>query len=144
VKLLRALQEGEIRRVGATTSVRVDVRIISATNRDLRMAMETGTFREDLYYRLNVFHVEIPPLRERREDIPLLAAYFLERLTAKMKKSIRGFDEEAQYLLLHYSYPGNVRELENAMQRAVALAEGDVIHGIFPLACRTRRPQIEG
>jgi transcriptional regulator with PAS, ATPase and Fis domain len=146
VKLLRALQEGEIRRVGATTSVRVDVRIISATNRDLRMAMEAGTFREDLYYRLNVFHVEIPPLRERREDIPLLAAFFLERLSAKMKKSLRGFDDEAQYLLLHYPYPGNVRELENAMQRAVALAEGDVIHpeDLPPRMRETQRPQIEG
>jgi transcriptional regulator with PAS, ATPase and Fis domain len=127
VKLLRALQEGEVRRVGANTSVRVDVRILSATNRDLRRAMEEGSFREDLYYRLNVFQIEVPPLRERREDIPLLAGYFLEKMAAKMKKSLRGFSPEAQILLMRYPYPGNVRELENAIQRAVALAEGDMI-----------------
>jgi two-component system response regulator HydG len=127
VKLLRALQEGEVRRVGSNTSVRVDVRILSATNRDLRKAMEAGAFREDLYYRLNVFQIEIPPLRERREDIPLLAAYFLEKIAGKMKKVLRGFSPDAQLLLMRYPYPGNVRELENAIQRAVALAEGDVI-----------------
>ena len=127
VKLLRALQDGEVRRVGANTSMRVDVRILSATNRDLRKAMEEGTFREDLYYRLNVFQIEIPPLRERVEDIPLLARYFLERHAAKQGKTIEGFSEEAQYHLLHYRFPGNVRELENAIQRSVALAEEDLI-----------------
>jgi two-component system response regulator HydG len=146
VKLLRALQEGEIRRVGSNVSVRVDVRIISATNRDLRQAMEEGVFREDLYYRLNVFQIEIPPLRQRPEDIPLLAAFFLERVSAKMKKSVRGFSKETQNLLMRYPYPGNVRELENAVQRAVALAEDDVIRPEdLPPRMRERHPpQIEG
>ena len=146
VKLLRALQAGEIRRVGANSSIRVDVRIISATNRDLREAMEEGTFREDLYYRLNVFQIEIPPLRDRREDIPLLAGFFLDRVAEKMKKTVRGFSEEAQFVLMRYSYPGNVRELENAVQRAVALAEDDVIRpeDLPPRFRETKQPQIEG
>jgi len=146
VKLLRALQDGEVRRVGSNTSVRVDVRIISATNRDLRRAMEEGVFREDLYYRINVFHIEIPPLRERHEDIPLLAAFFLDRVAAKMKKNIRDFSEDTKYLLTHYAYPGNVRELENAIQRAVALAESDVIRpeDLPPQMRERKRPQIEG
>jgi len=126
VKLLRALQDGEVRRVGSNESVRVDVRPISATNKDLRKAMEEGTFREDLYYRLNVFHIHLPPLRDRREDIPLLVGYFLDKYTRRMHKTLRGFSEDAQYLLLKYEYPGNVRELENAIQRAVAVADGDV------------------
>jgi transcriptional regulator with PAS, ATPase and Fis domain len=146
VKLLRALQDGEVRRVGSNTSIKVDVRIISATNRDLRRAMEGNEFREDLYYRLNVFQIEVPPLRERREDIPLLAGFFLDRFSGKMKKAIRGFSEEAQFLLMHYSYPGNVRELENAVQRAVALAEDDVIHpeDLPPRMREVEKPQIEG
>ncbi len=143
VKLLRVLQDGEVRRVGANVSVRVDVRIISATNRDLRADMEEGRFREDLYYRLNVFQIEIPPLRERREDIPLLAAYFLERYATKMKKAVSDFSPEAQELLLRYPYPGNVRELENAVQRAVALAEDVVIRpeDLPPLLRRRERRQ---
>ena len=146
VKLLRALQDGEIRPVGSNIAVRVDVRIISATNRDLRKAMEAGTFREDLYYRLNVFQIEIPPLRERREDIPLLAAYFLERYARKMNKAVTGFSEEAQYVLMRYRYPGNVRELENAIQRAVALAEGPLIRPEdLPQPLReAEQPRIEG
>ncbi len=146
VKLLRALQDGEIRRVGSNSAVRVDVRIISATNRDLRKAMQEGAFREDLYYRLNVFQIEIPPLRDRREDIPLLASYFLDRYARKMRKSVAGFSEEAQYLLMRYSYPGNVRELENAVQRAVALAEDDVIHpeDLPPPLRQRENPRIEG
>ena len=127
VKLLRALQDGEVRRVGSNQSVRVDVRPISATNRDLRRAMEEGGFREDLYYRINVFHIEIPPLRDRREDVPLLATYFLEHYAHLMHKTVRGISHDAGVLLLRYAYPGNVRELENAIQRAVALAEDDVI-----------------
>jgi len=146
VKLLRALQEGEVRSVGSNSSIKVDVRIISATNRDLRRAMEEGTFREDLYYRLNVFQIEIPPLRQRREDIPLLAGFFLDRFSEKMKKAIQAFSEEAQFLLMHYSYPGNVRELENAIQRAVALAEDDVIHpeDLPPRMREVEKPQIVG
>jgi transcriptional regulator with PAS, ATPase and Fis domain len=145
VKLLRALQEGEVRRVGSNTAIRVDVRIISATNRDLRRAMEEGGFREDLYYRLNVFQIEIPPLRERREDIPLLAGYFLDRYAAKMHKSLDGFSEEAQLRLMRYEYPGNVRELENAIQRAVALAEDDVVRpeDLPPQMREAARPRIE-
>ena len=146
VKLLRALQDGEVRAVGSNTSVRVDVRIISATNRDLRRAMQEGLFREDLYYRLNVFQIEVPPLRERREDIPLLAAYFLDRYAQRMNKAVSGFSEEAQYLLMRYRYPGNVRELENAIQRAVALAEGNLIRPEdFPRPFReAEQPKIEG
>ncbi len=145
VKLLRALQDGEVRRVGSNSSIRVDVRIISATNRDLRRAMEERGFREDLYYRLNVFQIEVPPLRERREDIPLLAGYFLDRYAAKMHKSLSGFSEEAQVRLVRYDYPGNVRELENALQRAVALAEGDVIRpeDLPPQMREAARPRIE-
>jgi transcriptional regulator with PAS, ATPase and Fis domain len=146
VKLLRAVQEGEVRRVGSNLATRVNVRIISATNRNLRDAMAEGRFREDLYYRLNVFQIEIPPLRERREDISLLAGYFLEQFTARMKKTLRGFSEEAQYLLLRYEYPGNVRELENAIQRAVALAEDDVIRpeDLPPSMRKARQSRIEG
>jgi len=146
VKLLRALQEGEIRRVGSNLATRVNVRIISATNRNLRDAMAEGRFREDLYYRLNVFQIEIPPLRERRDDISLLAGFFLDQFTARMKKTLRGFSEEAQYLLLRYDYPGNVRELENAIQRAVALAEDDVIRpeDLPPSMRKARQARIEG
>jgi len=146
VKLLRALQDGEVRRVGAITSTRVDVRPISATNRNLRDAMEGGTFREDLYYRINVFHIEVPPLRERREDIALLAAYFMERYTSRMHKRISGFSPEAQSLLMRYGYPGNVRELENAIQRGVALAEDEVIRpeDLPPEFRRTQQPRLEG
>ncbi len=145
VKLLRALQDGEIRRVGSNHAVRVDVRIISATNRNLREAMQKGVFREDLYYRLNVFQIEIPPLRERREDIPLLAGYFLDRYAARMHKTLTGFSEEAQYRLMRYDYPGNVRELENALQRAVALAEDDVVRpeDLPPVMRQAQHPRLE-
>ena len=127
VKLLRALEEKRIRRVGGQSLVRVDVRIVAATNRDLRQALESGDFRKDLYYRLNVFQIELPPLRERREDIPLLAAYFLERYNIKTGKHITGFTPGSQRVLLAYPYPGNVRELENAIERAVALTDGGKI-----------------
>jgi transcriptional regulator with PAS, ATPase and Fis domain len=146
VKLLRALQDGEVRRVGANVASRVDVRPISATNRNLREAMEAGAFREDLYYRINVFHIEIPPLRERREDIALLAGYFMERYTTRMHKRISGFSPEAQSLLMRYRYPGNVRELENAIQRAVALAEDEVIRpeDLPPELRQAQQPRLEG
>jgi two-component system response regulator HydG len=127
VKLLRVLQDHEFRRVGGNTTLKVDVRILAATNRDLRQAMQTGQFREDLYYRLNVFQIDLPPLRERGEDILLLAHYFLDIYARRLGKTIRGFDDEAGYQLTHYPWPGNVRELENVVQRAVALAEGDRI-----------------
>ena len=146
VKLLRALQDGEVRAVGSNTSIRVDVRPISATNRDLRKAMSDGVFREDLYYRINVFHIELPPLRERREDIALLAGYFMDRYTRRMKKTLKGFSEDAQMLLLRHNYPGNVRELENAVQRAVAVAEGSVVRPEdLPQEMRkAAQPRLEG
>ncbi|MBI5836229.1 MAG: sigma-54-dependent Fis family transcriptional regulator [Candidatus Eisenbacteria bacterium] len=124
VKLLRVLQQGEVRRVGANQSRVVDVRVVAATNRDLVEALRSGAFREDLYYRLNVFQIDLPPLRERREDIPILALYFLSRYAHRLGKDLKEFSQEAQAVLLRYEYPGNVRELENAVQRAVTLAEG--------------------
>jgi len=127
VKLLRALQDREVRRVGATQPVRVDIRLIAATNRDLSEALERGLLREDLYYRLNVFHIELPPLRERPEDIPLLATHFARKYGARMGKKIEGLSERALEILLKYSFPGNVRELENAVERAVVLAEGSYV-----------------
>ncbi len=126
-KLLRALQSGEIRRVGDAESVRVDVRVIAATNRDLKRALEQGLLREDLYYRLSVFQIELPALRERREDIPLLANFFRERYARRLGKRVDRFSELAQQYLLRYDYPGNVRELENAIERAVTLCEGGEI-----------------
>ncbi len=127
VKLLRVLQTGEVRRVGENHARMVDVRVIAATNKDLVQARESGEFREDLYYRLNVFQIELPPLRERREDISILALYFLTRYSRRLGKSLDGFSPEAQALLVGYDYPGNVRELENAVQRAVTLAEGRTV-----------------
>lgn len=121
VKLLRALQEGEIRRVGETRARRVDVRVISATNRDLLSEVRHKRFREDLYYRISAFPIPIPPLRERREDIPLLVAHFIGQSQKKLGKQIHGLTQEALTLLTHYSWLGNVRELENEMERAVAL-----------------------
>ncbi|OGW16650.1 MAG: hypothetical protein A3G93_09200 [Nitrospinae bacterium RIFCSPLOWO2_12_FULL_45_22] len=127
VKLLRALQEREIKPVGSEKSISVDVRIIAATNKDLKEAIKKGEFREELYYRLNVVPVFLPPLRGRKEDIPLLANHFLKKYNNEVKKKIQGFSEEAMTLLLNYSWPGNVRELENVVERAVILAEGDSI-----------------
>jgi transcriptional regulator with PAS, ATPase and Fis domain len=127
VKLLRALQEKEVRRIGDTAAIRVDVRLIAATNRNVKSALQAGQLREDLYYRLNVFQIELPPLKERRDDIPLLARYFLERYSRRLGKKVTGFSREAQLLLLRHDYPGNVRELENAVERAVALAEGELV-----------------
>jgi DNA-binding NtrC family response regulator len=127
VKLLRALQNGEIRRVGAKEPIRVDLRVIAATNRDVKKALAEGALREDLYYRLNVFHIELPPLRERREDIPILANYFREKSEREFGKRKTRFSEDAQMYLMRYDYPGNVRELENIVERAVVLAEGGEI-----------------
>ena len=127
VKLLRAIQDREVRRVGDTAPLRVDVRLLAATNRQVRQALDTGQLRDDLYYRLNVFNIELPPLRERREDIPLLAKFFLERYSRRLGKKITGFSREAQLFLLQHDYPGNVRELENAVERAVGLSDGEVV-----------------
>jgi DNA-binding NtrC family response regulator len=123
-KLLRALQSGEVRRVGDSEESRVDVRVIAATNRDLKRSLAEGRLREDLYYRISVFQIELPPLRERREDIPLLANYFRERFARRLGKRIDRFSDQAQYYLMRYDYPGNVRELENAIERGVTLADG--------------------
>ncbi|KQU52527.1 Fis family transcriptional regulator [Bosea sp. Leaf344] len=125
VKLLRAIQEGEVDPVGGKKSVRVDIRIISATNRSLLDQVKAGGFREDLYYRLNVFPITLPSLRQRREDIPDLARGFLARFAAEEGKKIRGIAAEALSLIGSYDWPGNVRQLENAMFRAVVLADGD-------------------
>ncbi len=127
VRLLRVLQTGEVRPVGATDVRRVDVRVIAATNQDPAAAVRKGKLREDLFYRLNVFHLELPPLRERREDIPILASYLADRFSREMGKDVSRFAPDAQIALMRYDYPGNVRELENAIQRAVVLADSDVI-----------------
>ncbi|WP_302413543.1 sigma-54 dependent transcriptional regulator [uncultured Desulfovibrio sp.] len=126
-KLLRALQEGEVQRVGSDAPLTVDVRVLAATNRDLREEVARRRFREDLYFRLNVISLEVPPLRDRGEDIPVLAAHFLERFAGRNRKSIRGFSPQAVDSLLRYAWPGNVRELENAVERAVILCNGDLI-----------------
>jgi len=127
VKLLRALQEGEVEPVGSRRSIKVDVRIVSATNRDLIADVKSGRFREDLFYRLHVFPISVPPLRRRPEDIPELARHFLARIAAEERKRVRSINAEALALLCAYRWPGNVRQLENAIFRAVVLAEGEEI-----------------
>lgn len=126
-KLLRALQQGEIQRVGSDAPFTVDVRVIAATNRDLRAEVAGGRFREDLYYRLNVIGLEVPPLRRRREDVPVLAAAFLKRFATANRKELKGYTPKAMELLVRHSWPGNVRELENAVERAVILCSGDYV-----------------
>jgi two-component system NtrC family response regulator len=138
VKLLRALQEREFERVGGNQTLKTDVRVIAATNRDLEAAMKAGSFREDLYYRLNVVSVVIPPLRERKEDIPALLAFFIKKYGEENRKAVSGISAEARDLLMRYSYPGNVRELENIMERAVVLAKrGLITEGDLPIPLRT-------
>lgn len=127
VKLLRAIQERVIRRVGATDDIKVDVRIIAATNRDLEKMVADGTFRQDLFYRLNVINIKMPPLRERPEDIPLLANHFLKKYNDRLSKQIGGISQEAMEAMMKYEYPGNVRELENIIERTVALEGGATI-----------------
>ncbi len=129
-KLLRVLQEGEIQRVGSDAHLPVDVRILAATNRDIEKMISEGAFREDLYYRLNVFELKTPPLRERVEDIPILAQNFLKRFSEKNRKLVKGITPQAMDLLVRYSWPGNVRELENAMERAVILLQGDYVSAV--------------
>jgi transcriptional regulator with PAS, ATPase and Fis domain len=126
-KLLRFLQEREFERVGGTQSITVDVRIIAATNRDLEAAVKNGSFREDLFHRLNVIAISLPPLRERKDDISPLAEYFLHRFSSETKKSFSHITVEAQQKLLAYSWPGNVRELANIIERAVVLGEGPAL-----------------
>ncbi len=127
VKLLRVLQEREFERLGGNETIKVDVRVITATNRDIEKAVNEGAFREDLYYRLNVVSVVIPPLRDRKEDIPGFLDFFIKKYSSENKKSITGISAETRDLLMRYSYPGNVRELENIIERAVVLAKKGVI-----------------
>lgn len=138
VKLLRVLQEREFERLGGNQTVKVDVRVITATNRDIEKAVKVGAFREDLYYRLNVVSVVIPPLRERKEDVPGLLEHFIKKYSDENKKSITGISAEARDLLMRYGYPGNVRELENIIERAVVLAKKGVItYADLPIHVRT-------
>jgi len=127
VKLLRVLQDREFERLGGTKTLKVDVRLVAATNRDLRAALEEGTFREDLYYRLNVVAIDIPPLRDHKEDVPALANYFLERYAKEAGKTITGITPEAMKRLMDYHWPGNVRELQNIIERGVALSSGSTL-----------------
>jgi len=127
VKLLRVIQEQEVRRVGGTTTGKIDVRIIAATNHDLAQWVKEGKFREDLFYRLNVVRIVVPPLRDRREDIPMLAHHFLQTVCAENAQVVRGFAPETVAFLAQYAWPGNVRELENVIERAVSLTHGPLI-----------------
>jgi len=127
VKLLRVLQEMEFERVGGTRTIKVDVRVVAASNRDLKEEVEAGRFREDLFYRLNVVHLHLPPLRERQEDIPLLAAHFIKKYVQENLRDKTRITPEALQVLIHYAWPGNVRELENVMERAVILCSNNTI-----------------
>jgi len=141
VKLLRALQESEFERVGGIKTLRVDVRLIAATNRDLKALIADGRFREDLFYRLAVVPIALPPLRDRREDIPLLVRHFIEKYDQRLGKRVEGVDAEALDLLRAYPWPGNIRELENLMERSVLFADGPTIHaGALPDALRESTP----
>jgi formate hydrogenlyase transcriptional activator len=128
VALLRVLQEREFERVGSTRPIKVDVRVIAATNRDLNAAIESDAFRTDLFYRLNVFPIEVPPLRERPSDIPLLMAYFVERYARNVGKTIRHVDKKTLQLVQSYRWPGNVRELQNVIERSVIISESETLH----------------
>ncbi len=138
VKLLRVLQEREFERVGGNQTIKTDVRVIAATNRDIEKAIKDGAFREDLYYRLNVVSVVIPPLRERKEDIPGLIDFFIKKYVEENKKNITGISDEARNLFMRYDYPGNVRELENIIERAVVLSKKGIITAAdLPIQIRT-------
>jgi DNA-binding NtrC family response regulator len=127
VKLLRVLQERQFERLGSEKTITVDVRLVAATNRDLRAEVDAGTFREDLYYRLNVVHIEVPPLRERKEDIPLLMSHFLEQYNERNNRNVSGFSHRAKAAMLSYDWPGNIRELGNCVESAVVLASDNII-----------------
>jgi two-component system response regulator AtoC len=143
-KLLRVLQEKEFERVGGTETIQVDVRILAATNKDLSRLVKEGGFREDLYFRLNVVTITIPPLRERKDDIPILANHFIQKFGAEFNKVVTGFSQEAMELLCGYDWPGNIRELRNACQRAVVMAVGPVIlPDDIPFSVQARTQGIE-
>src|SRR5262249_10305471 len=127
VKILRVLQEREFERVGGNLPLKADVRIVAATNKDLPQAILRGEFREDLFYRLNVVPLHIPPLRERREDVPALARHFLEKPAAGLRKPVESISPDAMQRLMAYSWPGNVRELENVIERAVIMERGPLV-----------------
>jgi DNA-binding NtrC family response regulator len=131
IKLLRVLQEKEFERVGGNETKKVDVRVIAATNKDLKKLIEEGFFRKDLYYRLNVVNIDMPSLRDRSEDIPLLVSYFINKLNNEKGYQIRGIGKDAMQILLNYHWPGNVRELENALESAMALSERDIIEAKY-------------
>jgi transcriptional regulator with GAF, ATPase, and Fis domain len=126
-KILRVLQEHEFERLGGTRTLRVDVRVITATNRNLPQMVANGQFREDLYYRLNVVSIDMPPLRERKDDIQQLATFFLRRFAGELKKRVEGLSPDAVKLLMRYNWPGNIRELENSIERAVLMSEGPLV-----------------
>ncbi|MBI2151073.1 MAG: sigma-54-dependent Fis family transcriptional regulator, partial [Acidobacteria bacterium] len=126
-KLLRALQGREIKRVGGTQPVHVDIRLIAATNRDLEAAAAKNQFRQDLYYRLNVVSIKTPPLRQRREDIPVLARHFVGKYRNEIGRAVRGISHEAERVLINYDWPGNVRELQNVIERAIVLGSTDLV-----------------
>ncbi len=141
VKLLRALQESEFERVGGIRTIRVEVRLITATNRDLKALIADGRFREDLYYRLNVVPIALPPLRDRKEDIPLLVQHFVEKYDRRLGKKVERMDDEAMQVLLRYPWPGNIRELENLVERSVLFADGPVIsEAQLPDSLREKAP----
>ena len=141
VKLLRAIQEREVRRVGDTRDLKVDVRLIAASNRELEQAVSEGVLREDLFYRLNVIPIHLPPLRERREDIALLVAHFLQKFGRQLNKDVRGVTPEALAILERYHWPGNIRELENVLERAIVLGGGEVLGAdALPESVRRERP----
>jgi DNA-binding NtrC family response regulator len=141
VKLLRALQESEFERVGGVRTITVDVRLIAATNRDLKALIAEGRFREDLFYRLAVVPMELPPLRERREDIPMLVGHFIEKFNRRLGKRVEGVDPEAMLILQSYGWPGNIRELENLMERSVLFADGPIVEATqLPDALREKAP----
>jgi transcriptional regulator with PAS, ATPase and Fis domain len=127
VKLLRALEAKEILPIGSTTPRHIDVRVLAATNRNLSREVEAGRFREDLFYRLNIMEIHIPPLRERPEDIPLLVSYFIERHNPELKRNFHGIEEDAMCVLMSLSWKGNVRELDNVIEHTMILADGETI-----------------
>ena len=124
-KLLRVLEDRKVRRIGSSVDIPVDVRIIAATNQDINKLLESGRFRTDLYYRLNSFEIKIPPLRERKEDIPILLDYYVKLLSQRLGKKINGIDPAISRIMMSYSFPGNVRELRNMVERAIILCDGN-------------------
>jgi DNA-binding NtrC family response regulator len=144
VKLLRALQEQAFERVGGIKTINVDSRLVAATNRDLKASIAEGGFREDLYYRLNVVHVHLPPLRDRPSDIPLLLEHFVQKFNAKLDRATTGFDDDAMKLLLRYGWPGNIRELENVVERSMIFAEdGEVGSQHLPAEVRDSHGEVQ-